>query len=92
MQQTSTDLQVLSEVSQAVGFGELQLDTSKAAKGSSEAGEALLAAAAHPHQQGIASGLAQHTRYAGNVVHSILEEDQAHGLAAAAIVLAQEAL
>lgn len=87
-----TDLEVLPEVSEAVSLGELQLHTGEAPQRSSKAGEALLAAAAHSHQQGVASGLAQHPSNAGNVVHCILEEDQAHGLAAAAVVLDQKPL
>ena len=86
------NLEVLSEVCEAVSLGELQLHTSEASQGSSKAGEALLAAAAHPHQQGVASGLAHDACYAGNVVHRILEEDEAHGLAAAAVVVCQELL
>lgn len=86
------DLEILSEVSEAVSFGELQLDTSEASKSSSKACEALLAAATHSHQQGIASRLPQHTGNAGNMVHSFLEEDQTQGLAAAAVVVLQKAL
>ena len=90
--EVKADLEVLSEVREAVSLGELQLHTGEAPQCSSKAREALLAAAAHAHQQGIGSGLAQHPSNAGNVVHCILEEDQAHGLAAAAVVLHQKAL
>jgi len=85
-------LQVFPELCEAVGLSELQLVTSTASKSSSKACEALLAAAAHSHKQCIAPRLAQHPSYAGDVVHSILEEDQAHGLAAAAIVVFEKAL
>ena len=87
-----TNLEILSEVCEGVSLGELQLHAGEASEGSSKAGEALLAAAAHPHQQGVASGLTHDTCYAGNVVHGILEEDEAHGLAAAAVVVFQELL
>ena len=91
-EQGKLDLEVFSEVSEAVSLGELQLDTGKASQGSGKACQALLAAATDPHQQGVASGLAQHPGNAGNVVHCILEEDQPQGLAAAAVVLGLEAL
>ncbi len=85
-------LQIFPELCEAIGLGELQLLTSAATKSSSKACEALLAAATHSHQQCIAPRLAQHPSYAGDVVHSILEEDQAHGLAAAAVVVFQKML
>lgn len=85
-------LQVFPELCEAVGLSELQLVTSTASKSSSKACEALLAAAAHSHKQCIAPRLAQHPSYAGDVVHSILEEDQPHGLAAAAVVVFQKTL
>ncbi|KAA6420527.1 MAG: hypothetical protein FRX49_09688 [Trebouxia sp. A1-2] len=83
---------IFPELCEAIGLGELQLLTGTATQGSSKAREALLAAAADSHKQCIAPRLAQHPSDAGDVVHSILEEDQAHGLAAAAVVVLQKTL
>lgn len=87
-----TYLEILPELCETIGLGKLQLLTSTATQSSSKACEALLAAAAHSHQQCIAPRLAQHPSYAGDVVHSVLEEDQSHGLAAAAVVVFQKTL
>ncbi len=85
-------LQIFPELCEAVGLGKLQLLTSTATQSSSKACEALLSAATHSHKQCIAPRLAQHPSNAGDVVYRILEEDQAHGLAAAAVVVFQKTL
>ena len=82
-------LQVLPELHAAVAPRQLDLDALVLRNGGRQPSQRLLAAASHAHKHGVAAGLSEHTAQACDVLHSILEEHQGHGVGVGQVVLLQ---